>query len=397
MNHEPPSKRPLPAQAECIILGAGASGLMCAWQAAMRGRQVVLLDHGGRPGRKVRISGGGHCNVTNRHVGAANYVSQNPHFCISALARFPPQQILDLLSEHSIAVEERDHGRIFCRNGAGEVAGLLVRLAKRYGAEIFPDCEVSGLRLAEGDFLIETNTGVCKAKRVVIALGGPAWPQAGATGTAYALAKSLGLNVVTPRPALAPLRMRGGWALAGMAGIAIQVRIGCEGAAFTDQLLFTHQVISGPAALQASLVWKPGTSLRVDFLPAMSMLDVLHAAKGTARLRNLLSRRIPERLAQAILGDMAMRDVAGLSNSVRQLAAQLVHEHTIEPIGVESWTKAEVAAGGVDTANFSSKTMECTSIPGLYCLGEALDVTGQLGGYNLHWAWASGWAAGQHI
>lgn len=381
--------------ADVLILGAGAAGLMCAWRAARRGRQVLVLDHGAKPGLKLRVTGGGACNFTNREVAAGHYRCANPHFVRSALARFGPQDMLALLEDHDIAWEERDHGRLFCLGSAGEVAGMLVRLARNHGAELRLGCRVLAVGREGDTFTVATSQGRFTASSLVVALGGPAWPQVGATGLGLDIARRFGLGVIAPQPALAPLLLPAGEALSDLAGIAVPVALSVGEQRFHDQLLFTHRGVSGPAALQASLYWQPGSALHVDFLPETPFETLLSGAGGAAKLRNLLARRLPARLAAALLGQLGEATAGNLRRQDLEAATALVHGREVRPQATAGWKKAEVSAGGVDTAALSSKTMECRKVPGLYFVGEVLDVTGQLGGYNLHWAWASGHAAGE--
>lgn len=401
---------------DVLVLGAGASGLMCALEAARRGRRTAVADHAARVGRKLRLTGGGKCNFTNLDVSADNYLSGNPHFCKSALARFNQYAAMDLLATHGIAWEEREHGRLFCLGGAGEIAGLLTTLCKREGVEFLLERAVRGACRLSGQagpggrgktggqdrpdeaFRVATDQGDLAASSLVVATGGPAWPQAGATGIGLDIARSFGLAVVSPRPALVPLVMAGDWPLAGLAGLALPVTVRIGDKAFSDHLLFTHKGLSGPAALQASLYWRPGLELVIDFLPGAGLSEFLDGLPDRkVKLRNALARLFPARLAAALCGPgLGERSVAGLTHAEREAVLASVHAHTVTPQGTEGFTKAEVTAGGVDTRELSSKTMEAKNVPGLFFIGEVVDVTGWLGGYNLQWAWASGFAAGQH-
>lgn len=387
------------ARYEVLVLGAGASGLMCALEAAKRGRRVAVLDHAAKTGRKLRLTGGGKCNFTNLDVSAANYVSGNPHFCKSALARFDQYAAMELLSSHGIAWEEREHGRLFCLGSAGDVAGLLTTLCRRQGVDILLGCTIQSAAREQDLFTVRTSQGEIMASSLVVATGSPAWPQVGATSLGLDIARSFGLAIVPVRPALAPLVMSKDWPLTGLSGIALPVAMHVADRAFNDHLLFTHEGLSGPAALQASLFWRSGLELRIDFLPETPLSSFLAGLPDRKiKLRNALSRVLPARLAAALceagLGD---KTVAGLSRAEHEAVLARVHAFSLTPLSIEGFAKAEVAAGGVDTRELSSKTMQAAKVPGLYFIGEVLDVTGMLGGYNLQWAWASGFAAGRHV
>jgi predicted Rossmann fold flavoprotein len=372
---------------------------MCALEAAKRGRRVAVLDHAGKAGRKLRLTGGGKCNFTNLDVSAANYVSANPHFCKSALARFDQYAAMEMLSSHGIAWGEREHGRLFCLGSAGEVAGLLTTLCHRQGVDILLDCKIREIDREPGLFRAATSQGVFLAPSLVVATGSPAWPQVGATRLGLDIARHFGLSVVPVRPALAPLVMGKGWPLAGLAGISLPVTVQAADRSFNDHLLFTHEGLSGPAALQASLFWRSDMEVRLNFLPDTQFADFLASLTDRkVKLRNALSRMLPARLAAALCGaELGDKAVANLSRAEQETVLASVHSFSVKPLSTEGFAKAEVAAGGVDTRELSSKTMESAQMPGLYFIGEVLDVTGMLGGYNLQWAWASGFAAGQHV
>ncbi|MEG6548777.1 NAD(P)/FAD-dependent oxidoreductase [Desulfocurvibacter africanus] len=387
------------ARYDVLVLGAGASGLMCAMEAAKRGRRVAVLDHAGKAGRKLRLTGGGKCNFTNLDVSAANYVSANPHFCKSALARFDQYAAMEMLSSHGIAWEEREHGRLFCLGSAGEVAGLLTTLCHRQGVDILLDCTIREVDREQGLFRAATSQGVFLAPSLVVATGSPAWPQVGATRLGLEIARHFGLPVMPVRPALAPLVMAKDWPLAGLAGISLPATAQVADRSFSDHLLFTHEGLSGPAALQVSLFWRPGLEVSINFLPELQLMDFLASLPDRkVKLRNALSRVLPARLAAALCSaELGDKTVANLSRAEQETALASVHSFRVTPLSIEGFAKAEVAAGGVDTRELSSKTMEAAQMPGLYFIGEVLDVTGMLGGYNLQWAWASGFAAGQHV
>ncbi|MDR2489165.1 MAG: NAD(P)/FAD-dependent oxidoreductase [Desulfovibrio sp.] len=430
---------------DTVILGAGASGLMCASVAIGRGKSVVLIDHAVRPGRKLSLTGGKKCNITNKKVSMQDYIGENPQFCRSALARFTPEHTLSMLLEAGIAFEERELGQIFCKHSAEDLVSFLVKACVSGGgrialeehilaAETIPSCENSNppaetTRYAHGDlpknharFRVRTRNSTYEGRNLVIAMGGPAWPQTGASGRGYELARAFGHRIVPVHPALAGLLMPPNWPLSGLAGISatVSVRV-LPSQETTDKtkqagqlkkqgtvdilvadglsLLFTHKGLSGPAALQASLYWRKGRRLLLDFLPGKTLTELLDdSACKQLLFRNLLRRFLPERLCDALLpAELAGKKIAELSRRERERLRSLLKNYEIAPIGSENFAKAEVAAGGVSTKEVSSRSMESAKIPGLFFCGEILDVTGRLGGYNLHWAFASGYVAGAHM
>ncbi len=399
---------------DLCVLGAGAAGLMAGAEAARRGRTVVLLDHGPRVGRKVLISGGGRCNLTNVRISAEHYLSDNPHFCKSALAGLGTADLLERFTSRGLEFVDEDRGKLFCRQGAGAVAKVLEDSCREAGADIRLSRPVTGLKRfssAEGGearFVVDTPRETLACRSVLVALGGPAWPGAGASSRGLDLARELGLPVIPPRPALVPLTMGANWPFAELAGIALPVRITCGQASFQEALLFTHRGLSGPAALQVSAHAVPGQDqmgreVVVDLLPGTDLAALLADTKDRkVLLKNFLARLLPQRLAQLAMEHLlppglGARRVGEIGAKDLRLAAQALSAWTLAPSGTEGWAKAEVTARGVDTRPLSSRTMECKAIPGLYFAGEVLDVTGQLGGYNLHWALASGLACGRAV
>lgn len=382
---------------DVIVAGAGASGLFFAARAARRGLAVLVLDHGSAPARKVRVSGGGRCNFTNLDMGPERYLCANPHFTRSALARFTPWDAVAWLGDHGLGYEEKAPGQLFCAQGAAAVVRALEA-----------DCAAAGVRLdlgvpvravqREGDgFSVATGRGVLGARAVAVATGGLSWPGVGASGLGFEVAAALGLRVVPPRPALVPL-VCGHWPYADLAGVALPVRAACAGAAFAGDLLFTHKGLSGPVILQISSFWRRAEALSIDLLPgrdAAALLAAARAARGRGRtlVRNFLAAHLPARLAARLPGALADTPLADLAAPQLRALAQALNAWTVLPTRSEGWARAEVTAGGVDTAGLCSRTMTARHIPGLYFLGEVQDVTGQLGGYNLHWAWASAHAA----
>ena len=384
---------------DVIIIGAGASGLFCAIECGRRGRSVLVLDHAARTGSKIRISGGGRSNFTNRNVTASHYLSLNPPFCRSALARFTPRDFLSLAEKHHIAYYEKEAGQIFCVKSSQDVLAMLERECGQAGVEIRLSCRVAGVRKAD-HFFVTTDQGVFGSASLVIATGGLSYASLGATGYGHALARRFGLMVIPPRPALAPFVFpaRERAVFGELSGISLDAAVTCGGKCFRGGLLFTHRGLSGPAALQASLYWTPGDPLTIDLLPDR---DILGAFKAERRSRmamhTLLARHLPKRFAQ-VWCDRKLTSKPLDQTADRELreAAAGLHAWRVVPEGTEGYSTAEVTAGGVATDELSSKTMEARKVAGLYFIGEVVDVTGELGGYNLHWAWASGFAAGQY-
>lgn len=386
---------------EWVVIGAGASGLFFA-ATRQGGGPVLLLDRQERAGRKILLSGGGKCNVTNKLVRPENYLGENPFFTRRALAGFTPGAMLAFLREQGITVEEREHGQIFCRQGAEALRDALAGLAVRNRAKFRPGREVKSARTVnEGTahFAVEDGVERHLAKNLLLACGGPAWPRAGATFLGKKLAAAFGHNYIAPRPALTPLAMPVDWPLHGLQGISVTARVSAPpGPAFTLPLLFTHNGLSGPACLQASSYLQAGETLSVNFLPKAEFSALLDA-EGRQNPLALLRRPLPERLARALLSGtdcapFAERRNAELSRAARAALAAAVHEHRAVPLP-PGFERAESSLGGIDTREVNPGSMESRLVPGLYFAGEVLDLCGQLGGYNLHWAWASSWAAGR--
>ncbi|BDQ37633.1 oxidoreductase [Pseudodesulfovibrio nedwellii] len=388
------------AHNDVLILGAGASGLYCAMTAAKRGLKVMVLDHGAKPARKIRVSGGGKCNFTNLDVTHTDYICRNPHFVKSALARLSPWDVITLLAEDSITYEEREHGQLFTEQGAGKVAGSLMTRCTRAGVNVRMGCEIKNVS-GTGPFTVTISDDVVTADKLVIALGGPSWPQVGATDLGFRLAKQFGLQMVSPRPGLVPLIFPKQLQdfCRDMAGNALPATVETGGTRFTDPLLFTHKGISGPATLQASSYWRTGKPVIIDFLPNQPLEDFIEEHRSSnAQFRNLLGHVMPKRLPGLLVsGALGETSVSQLSAKQIEAAANRIHRFTVVPASTEGYAKAEVCVGGIDTDEISSKTMECKNVPGLSIIGEAMDVTGHLGGFNLHWAFASGAACGEHL
>ena len=386
---------------DVIIIGAGASGLMCAATCGARGRSVLVIDHAERIGSKIGISGGGRCNFTNREVTAEHFRSANPHFCRSALARFAPQHLLALIEKHGIRYHEREAGQLFCDTSAREIVAMLQAECDAAGVRMQLGCEVTNIVRNDTGFAVETSRGTFHAASLVIATGGLSYPSLGASGFGHEVARQFGLAVIPPRPALVPfvLTKRNRDIFQELAGVSLDAAITCGRKRHAGKMLFTHRGLSGPVALQASLLWVPGECLSVDLLPDTDILGILLARRpGKAETSTLLAEYLPKRLARIWCEQRGLsRPLNQVSEkAVKELAAGL-RDWRLVPGGTEGYATAEVTAGGVDTAEMSSKTMEAIKAPGLYFIGEVVDVTGELGGYNLHWAWASGYAAGQAV
>jgi predicted Rossmann fold flavoprotein len=386
---------------DVIILGGGAAGLMCAAQAGSRGRKVLVVDHADKVGKKILISGGGRCNFTNIHTAPDRFLSANPHFAKSALSRYTPQDFLALVESHGIAWHEKTLGQLFCDGSARQIVDLLIAECARGGAMIACGEAIRQVAHSDGRFTVTTDRLVAEAPALVIATGGPSIPKMGASGFAYDLARQFGLKVVEPRPALVPLTLSGEDALfRELSGVATDVVARCGKAAFREAALFTHRGLSGPAILQVSSYWRPGAAVGIDFLPQAGEGWLLEAKRHTPRatLRSALRGALPDRLADTLAERLALEGLlANATDAALREAEERLAGWTFLPNGTEGFAKAEVTIGGVSTAELSSKTMEAKRVPGLYVIGEAVDVTGWLGGYNFQWAWASAWAAAQAL
>ncbi|MFZ3118481.1 MAG: NAD(P)/FAD-dependent oxidoreductase [Variovorax sp.] len=389
---------------DAVVIGAGAAGLFCAAQAGQRGRRVLLIDHSERVAEKIRISGGGRCNFTNRDIDVRapqrHFVSENPNFCRSALSRYTPQQFIALIERHGIAYHEKHKGQLFCDGPSQQIIDMLLAECDAGGVTRWQPCAVRGVAFDEGQALyrIETDRGELETPKLVVATGGLSIPQLGASDFGYRLAQQFGLRLVAPRPALVPLTFAGeGWApYAGLAGLALPVQIETgrkkERMAFLEDLLFTHRGLSGPAVLQISSYWRAGEALTIDFAPGTDVAAALGEAKSRSRKRiaNELAAWVPSRLADAWVGDdpALQRPVNEAADKALGQLAERISRWAITPAGTEGYKKAEVTAGGVDTRDLSSQTLESKQA-GLFFIGEVVDVTGWLGGYNFQWAWAS--------
>ncbi|HEY5477893.1 MAG TPA: NAD(P)/FAD-dependent oxidoreductase [Tepidiformaceae bacterium] len=383
---------------DVIVVGAGAAGLMCAIEAGRRGRSVLVLEHNDQVGRKILISGGGRCNFTNIEVGPGNYFSQNPDFCRSALAAYTPSQFIALVEEHKIPYHEKKLGQLFCDGSSREIVEMLEGECASAGVQIRTSCEVASVAKSDG-FRLETNLGVFESQSLVVATGGLSIPQIGATGFGYAVARQFGMKRVALRPGLVPLTFAKAEQaqFEALSGIGIEATVSCGGSAFTDDVLFTHRGLSGPAILQVSNAWREGEAITVDLFPRASLREILGAGQRHPReLATVLSDYAPRRFAQAWCAAYSPSlPMNRYSNRQIEEIALRLHAWELRPAATAGFGKAEVTLGGVDTKGLQSKTMEARDVPGLFFIGEVVDVTGWLGGYNFQWAWASGYAAGQ--
>jgi predicted Rossmann fold flavoprotein len=395
-------------QFDVAVIGAGAAGMMCAAVAGQRGRKVVLIDHAAKLAEKIRISGGGRCNFTNVHAGPQNYLSQNPHFCKSALSRYTPQDFLGLVKRYRIAWHEKHKGQLFCDHSAEQIIDMLKSECDLGGVAWRMPCKVTAIGKTAEAFRIETDAGEMLADSVVIACGGLSIPKIGASDFAYRIAKQFGLKLIEPRPALVPLTFdQAQWQpFVPLAGISLEVEIETgekkSRGHFREDLLFTHRGLSGPAVLQISSFWQPGTALTLNLLPETDVAQVLIEGKTAIKknIGNLLAQWLPSRLAEGwLLANGFNPDVrvADLPDKQLRKLGESLNRWTIIPNGSEGYRKAEVTLGGVDTRELSQQTMMANRVPGLHFIGEAVDVTGWLGGYNFQWAWASGMAAGLSV
>jgi predicted Rossmann fold flavoprotein len=391
---------------DAIVLGAGAAGLMCASVAGQRGRRVVVLEHGDKPGAKILISGGGRCNFTNLDIRPERFLSANPHFCRSALSRYTQHDFIALVERHGIAFHEKTLGQLFCDGSARAIVQMLLdecAQSPRAGGTVDVRLRqtVRSVTRADG-FRVETDQGVVTAPALVLATGGLSIPKMGATGFAYDIARQFGLSIVATEPGLVPVKLTPGTADfdVSMAGVSLAAAASCGTGQFNEDILFTHRGLSGPAILQISSYWRRGRAITLDLLPgqdAAAMLLDRKRGRPRATLATVLAELVPARLAQAIAAQFPAGDMANLPDRVLTAVAARLQRWTIEPSGTEGYVKAEVTVGGIDTDDLSSKTMAARAVPGLFAIGEAVDVTGWLGGYNFQWAWSSGFCAGAAI
>ena len=386
---------------DVLVIGAGAAGLMCALTAGQRGRNVQVVDHANKPGKKILMSGGGRCNFTNTGTTAGNFISANPHFCKSALARYAPADFIDMVERHRVAYHEKELGQLFCDVSSKQIVRMLLDECAAAGVQVRTDCGVERIERGADGFRVQTTQGVFLCASLVIASGGLSIPSMGASGFGYEVARQFGHEVLPTRAGLVPLTLSGKHQerFADLSGVALSVEARCNGQSFRNFMLLTHRGVSGPAILQISSYWQPGDDLRLDLLPNHDASDWLHAMKrerGASELRTVLAEVMPKRMAQRLCEHwLPDRPVRQLDEPQLKQAAALLADFPLVASGTEGYRTAEVTLGGVDTRKVSSSTMESQLVPGLYFVGEVLDVTGWLGGYNFQWAWASGHAAGQ--
>ncbi|ABD80897.1 NAD(P)/FAD-dependent oxidoreductase [Saccharophagus degradans] len=401
---------------DCIVIGGGAAGLMCAATAGQRGKSVAVLDHANKVGKKILMSGGGRCNFTNYFVEPANYLSQNPHFCKSALSRYTQYDFIELVSRYNLEYHEKTLGQLFCDHKAKDILNILLAECELGGVEITTQCSIEKVEQLTGDtdyrFKLHTTMGAYRCKSLVVASGGLSIPTMGATGFGYDLAKQFGLRITAREASLVPFTFKGELLTLAqsLAGVALPVVISCNNQSFKEAMLFTHKGISGPAVLQISNYWYSGNNIEINFLPDIDLAEQIaqwQSEKSKSELTTLLSRLMPKRFVVAWLAaehakacganSIANKNIADLSRSDIEIIAKLFHAWQCMPAGTEGYKTAEVTRGGVNTDDVSSKTFEAKKVPGLYFIGEVLDVTGWLGGFNFQWAWASGYCAAQHV
>ena len=385
---------------DVIVLGAGAAGLMCAAVAGQRNRRLLLLEHNAQPGRKILISGGGRCNFTNIHCAPENFISENPHFAKSALALYQPQHFLELVERYGIKWHEKTLGQLFCDHSSRQILDMLLTECERGHVDIRLNARNIAVERTSGEFRIQCTVGESRSTSLIIATGGLSIPKMGATGLAYDLARQFGLKIIKPRPALVPFLLGGtekNWT--ELTGLSADVTVqASRGPAFREKLLVTHRGLSGPAVLQASSYWSAGEKIEVDFAPRsedlLGPLRQLGARRDILTFRHALQTVLPQRLA-AHLAEVAAP--VAWTNAALESAEQSLHNWSFHPTGTEGFEKAEVTSGGIDTSELNSRTMETRLVPGLFFIGEAIDVTGHLGGFNFQWAWASAVAAGKAL
>lgn len=387
-----------------VILGAGAAGMMCAIRAGSRGKRVLLLDHAKAPGEKIRISGGGRCNFTNLHASPANYLSRNPHFAKSALARYTPRHFLDLVERHGIAWHEKTLGQLFCDNSARDIIRMLLVEMQAAGVTMEVQQVISSVEKVADGFRIELDgQGTVETPALVVATGGKSIPKMGATGLAYRIAEQFGIALVETRPGLVPFTLDPHLLerLSPLSGISVPAEVKHGKTKFRESILFTHRGLSGPAILQISSYWREGDSIRLSMEPDLDIPSLLKEARrqnGRQAPQTVLSEILPKRLAQFLAEKAgAVGQLADMSDRTLEAVHQAVHAWDIAPAGSEGYRTAEVTLGGIDTAELDSRTMAAKRVPGLYFIGECVDVTGWLGGYNFQWAWASGHVCGDAL
>ncbi len=391
---------------QVIIIGAGAAGLMCAMSAAVRGRQVLLIDHANKAGKKILMSGGGRCNFTNMYCEPGNFLSQNPHFCKSALARFTQWDFIALVAKHGVPYHEKKLGQLFCDNKSSDILGLLLDECEQAGVDLRLDTSVSEIaRLDEGGYQLQTSLGLVRCESLVIATGGLSIPTLGATGFGYQVARQFGHNVLPTRAGLVPFTLTDPQLKAlctELSGTSVEdCRVSCNGQSFVENILFTHRGLSGPAILQISSFWQPGDPVSIDLLPRIDLpvwLVEQQRERPNSELKTLLAELFTKKMAGLLAEQwFVSKPMKQYTPGELKAIAEQLGNWQLVPAGTEGYRTAEVTLGGVDTREVSSKTLESLKSPGLYFVGEVLDVTGHLGGFNFQWAWASGYAAAQFV
>ncbi|ATH83958.1 aminoacetone oxidase family FAD-binding enzyme [Ectopseudomonas mendocina] len=392
-------------QTEVLIIGAGAAGLMCAATAAARGRRVLVLDHANKAGKKILMSGGGRCNFTNMYCEPGNFLSQNPHFCKSALARFTQWDFIGLVVKHGVPYHEKKLGQLFCDNKSSDILELLLAECSDAGAEIRLNTAVHAIARTEGGFLLQTDLGEVTCQSLVIACGGLSIPTLGATGFGYQVARQFGHEVLPTRAGLVPFTLTDPQLktlCTELSGTSVEdCLVSCNGQSFKENILFTHRGLSGPAILQISSYWQPGDTLHIDLLPHIDLPEWLatqQRERGNSELKTLLAELFTKKMAALLVDSwFANKPLKQYTPGELKAIAERLSDWQLVPAGTEGYRTAEVTLGGVDTREVSSKTLESLKVPGLYFIGEVLDVTGHLGGFNFQWAWASGYAAAQYV
>ncbi len=386
---------------DAIILGAGGAGMMCAAIAGQRGKKILLIDHANRPGKKILISGGGRCNFTNIYTAADRYISNNRHFMKSALSRYSPQDFIDLVDSYKIAWHEKTLGQLFCDDSAQQIVSMLLNECEKVGVELSLGHSIDDVSHSDGRYSVKYGNRTARANSLVIATGGPSIPKMGASGFAYELGRKFGLKIIEPKPALVPFTLGGEQTLfRSLSGVAADVVASCGTTLFREAALFTHKGLSGPSILQISSYWKHGNPIYINFLPDADKNWLLESKQQnpSEKLSALLRTKLPTRLADTLLERIKMDgDIGNIKDKSLQNISQKLQKWEFNPNGTEGYAKAEVTVGGIDTKDLSSQTMMASHLQGLYAIGEAVDVTGWLGGYNFQWAWASGWAAGHAL
>jgi predicted Rossmann fold flavoprotein len=386
-----------------IIIGAGAAGLMCALSAAQRGREVLLIDHANKPGKKILMSGGGRCNFTNMYTEPANFLSQNPHFCKSALARYTQWDFIALVAKHGVPYHEKKLGQLFCDNKSSDILGLLLAECESAGVELRMDTSVQAIEKTAEGYRLQTSLGPLACQSLVVATGGLSIPTLGATGFGYQIARQFGHSVLPTRAGLVPFTITDQLKdiCAELSGTSVDCLVSCNDQAFRENLLFTHRGLSGPAILQISSFWQPGDSVEINLLPdhdALAWLQQQQAERPNSELKTLLGEVFTKKMANLLAEHWFVSKPMKQYTPVElQAVANALGAWQLVPAGTEGYRTAEVTLGGVDTREVSSKTMESLKSPGLYFIGEVLDVSGHLGGFNFQWAWASGYAAAQYV